>query len=155
MFWPSWFFTVQHLGDTDAQEVCVTVLLPSATCFAPLFLGVTKSFVKNGVFYRHSANARSLPGLVKGPFWATKAQFRPYIRVFWENAWPYLGGQKTASISRDKVFFHRHAFLSFPQVNGQIAMSMNRDKVFFLSTFFEAVSTLFFVPVAAGGEVYA
>ena len=151
---------VKNIGDTDVQTVCVTVSPTTSACvsLSPKHRNHTyieKVSPKNGPINPFCANARAIPGLVKGAFRATYAQFRPHVCDFWANALPQLDGQKIAGLSRDKEFLYTHPVLSFPQVDRHIGVGVQKDKKILYTHFLRGVNPLFYVPAMAGGDTYA
>ena len=150
----------KSIGDTDVQTVCVTV---SPTTSAGVSLSpkhrnrtyIEKVSPKNGPINPFCANARAIPGLVKGALRATKAQVRPHVCDFWANARPQLEGQKKAGLSRDKEFLYTHLVLSFPQVDRRIGVGVQKDKKILYTHFLRGVNPLFCVLAMSGGETYA
>ena len=150
----------KSIGDTDVQTVCVTV---SPTTSAGVSLSpnhrkrayIEKVSPKNRPIHPFCANARAIPGLVKGAFRATYAQFRPHVCDFWANARPQLDGQKIAGLSRDKEFLYTHPVLSFSQVDGHVGVGVQKDKKILYTHFLRGVNPLIYVPAMAGGDTYA
>ena len=151
---------VKNIGDTDVQTVCVTVSPTTSTGVSLSLKHRNRTYIekvspKFGSLIPFCANARANPGLVKGAFRATYAQFKPHVCDFWANALPQLDGQKIAGLSRDKEFLYTHPALSFPQVDRHIGVGVQKDKKILYTHFLRGVNPLFYVPAMAGGDTYA